>query len=65
MFTHPADICDKEAVNATFYLAWIPESLLDEKGKSEWDKFIKIEEKAADYDDEEGTLSTRRPTHVY
>ena len=47
-------------MNPTFYLAWIPESLLDEKGQTEWDKFMKVEEKAADYDDEEGTIPTTR-----
>jgi TBC1 domain family member 15 len=32
-------------------LAWIPESLLDEKGRDEWDKFLKVEETAS-LDDE-------------
>ncbi len=31
---------------------------MDEKGQTEWDKFIKIEEKAAGIDDEEGKLLT-------
>jgi len=43
----------QEAVNPTHLLAWIPESLLDEKGQSEWDKFTSMEGKAP-YDEEEG-----------
>lgn len=38
-----------------YLLAWIPESLLNEKGQSEWDKFVKIEEHAVSDDEEEGT----------
>ena len=45
--------CAQEAVNPTYLLAWIPESLLDEKGQSEWDKFVSVEGKAP-YDEEEG-----------
>lgn len=41
-----------------YLLAWIPESLLDEKGRDEWDKFLKVEEKAF-IDDEEGMLPSR------
>jgi len=43
----------QEATNPTYLLAWIPESLLDEKGQSEWDKFVTVEGKAP-YDEEEG-----------
>jgi TBC1 domain family member 15 len=35
-------------------LAWIPESLLNEKGSTEWDKFVKIEERAVLDDEDEG-----------
>jgi hypothetical protein len=45
--------CAQEAVNPTHLLAWIPETLLDEKGQSEWDKFVSVEGKAP-YDEEEG-----------
>ncbi|EMD38374.1 hypothetical protein CERSUDRAFT_113536 [Gelatoporia subvermispora B] len=38
----------REAVNPSYLLAWIPESLLDEKGQAEWDKFTKIEERTSD-----------------
>ncbi|EPQ58177.1 RabGAP/TBC, partial [Gloeophyllum trabeum ATCC 11539] len=37
----------REAANPTYFLAWIPENLLNEKGPGEWDKFVKVEEKAA------------------
>lgn len=42
-------------MNPTYLLAWIPESLLDEKGPSEWDKFIKVEEKS-NVDEDEGNV---------
>ena len=38
-----------------FLLAWIPESLLNEKGSAEWDKFFKVEEQPVVADDDEGT----------
>jgi len=41
-------------VNPTYLLAWIPESLLSEKGPDEWDKFVKIEEKASLDEEDEG-----------
>jgi hypothetical protein len=37
-----------------YLLAWIPESLLNEKGSSEWDKFAKIEEHAVMDEEDEG-----------
>ncbi|KAI4518741.1 RabGAP/TBC [Schizophyllum commune Loenen D] len=37
----------REAVNPIYLLAWLPESLLNERGSGEWDKFVKIEEQAA------------------
>lgn len=55
----------REAVNPTYLLAWIPETLLSEKGTDEWDKFVKIEEKATlDEEDEDAVLidlPTQRP----
>ncbi|KAK7466988.1 GTPase activating protein [Stygiomarasmius scandens] len=55
----------REATNPTYLLAWIPESLLNEKGANEWDKFFKIEEKAAlDQEDDDVVfidLPTQRP----
>ncbi len=47
---------EQEAAQPVYLLAWIPESLLNEKGKSEWDKFTKIEEHAVSDDEDEGTL---------
>ncbi|GLB35011.1 putative protein with domain in Tre-2, BUB2p, and Cdc16p [Lyophyllum shimeji] len=47
----------REASNPIYLLAWIPESLLNEKGSSEWDKFVKIEEKVVwDENDEDVVL---------
>lgn len=50
-------IPNQEAAQPVYLLAWIPETLLNEKGKTEWDKFVKIEEHAVtnDDDDDEGT----------
>ena len=46
--------CVQEAVYPGYLLAWIPESLLNEKGQSEWDKFTRIEEHTVVDDEEEG-----------
>ncbi|KAF9532912.1 rab-GTPase-TBC domain-containing protein [Crepidotus variabilis] len=46
-------IVKREAVNPIYLLAWIPESLLNEKGTDEWDKFMKVEEHAPTTDDDE------------
>jgi hypothetical protein len=53
----------QEATNPTYLLAWIPEGLLNEKGSAEWDKFVKIEERAMLDDEDEGApnmLSSKR-----
>ena len=47
----------QEAAQPVYLLAWIPESLLNEKGQSEWDKFVKIEEHAVQDDEEEGAFN--------
>ena len=44
----------QEAAQPVYLLAWIPETLLNEKGQSEWDKFVKIEEHAVTNDEDEG-----------
>uniref|UniRef100_A0A0W0FU65 Rab-GAP TBC domain-containing protein n=1 Tax=Moniliophthora roreri TaxID=221103 RepID=A0A0W0FU65_MONRR len=44
----------REAINPTYLLAWIPETLLNEKGAAEWDKFVKIEEQASMDEEDEG-----------
>ncbi|KAF9264831.1 RabGAP/TBC [Marasmius fiardii PR-910] len=47
----------REAINPTYLLAWIPETLLNEKGAAEWDKFMKIEEQSSrDEEDEDVVL---------
>ena len=56
ILTNPLIVtCFQEAVTLTYLLAWIPESLLTEKGKEEWNKFLKTEERP---DEDEGM---RRP----
>ena len=49
MISHP-----QEAVNPIYLLAWIPESLLNERGTEEWDKFVKVEEHSTSSDEDEG-----------
>ena len=41
-------------MNAIHLLAWIPESLLNEKGSEEWDKFVRIEERSGLDDEDDG-----------
>ncbi|KAL4077167.1 rab-GTPase-TBC domain-containing protein [Scleroderma yunnanense] len=52
----------RDAVNPTYLLAWIPESLLNEKGTEEWDKFVKIEERTNLEDEEEDAVLIELPT---
>ncbi|KAH9035387.1 RabGAP/TBC [Lactarius pseudohatsudake] len=49
-------IVKREAFTSTYLLAWIPETLLTEKGQEEWDKFLRTEERPIDDDDEDGVL---------
>ncbi|KAG5221672.1 GTPase activating protein [Salix suchowensis] len=44
----------REATNAVYFLAWIPESLLNEKGVDEWKKFTKIEESSTLDEEDDG-----------
>ncbi|KAI0374949.1 RabGAP/TBC [Pilatotrama ljubarskyi] len=46
----------KEAVQPVYLLAWIPESLLNEKGPTEWDKFVKVEEHAVSDDEDDDAV---------
>ncbi|KAI0703630.1 RabGAP/TBC [Cytidiella melzeri] len=47
----------REAVNPSYLLAWLPETLLSEKGQTEWDKFIKIEERTVvDEEDDDAVI---------
>ncbi|KAI1795823.1 RabGAP/TBC [Ganoderma leucocontextum] len=52
----------KEAAHPVYLLAWIPESLLHEKGQGEWDKFTKIEEHAVTDDEDEDAVLIELPT---
>jgi hypothetical protein len=45
----------QEAANPTYLLAWIPETLLNEKGSTEWDKFAKVEESSVLDEEDDGT----------
>ena len=51
----PYNDCVQETAQPIYLLAWIPETLLNEKGQSEWDKFVKVEEHAVVSDEDEGT----------
>jgi hypothetical protein len=51
----------REATNPIYLLAWIPESLLNEKGSTEWEKFVKIEELDEWDQEDEGAFSPCLP----
>ncbi|CCM02409.1 uncharacterized protein FIBRA_04507 [Fibroporia radiculosa] len=46
----------REGINPTYLVAWIPESLLNEKGQAEWDKFTKVEESASPDDEDDDAI---------
>ncbi|KAI0316695.1 RabGAP/TBC [Amylostereum chailletii] len=59
-------IVKREAFTSSHLLAWIPETLLTEKGPDEWEKFMKTEERQTYEDDEDEDavlidLPTSRP----
>ncbi|TCD68897.1 GTPase activating protein [Steccherinum ochraceum] len=51
----------REAATPSYLLAWIPETLLNEKGQNEWDKFVKIEEKPIDTDEDDDAVLIELP----
>ncbi|KAG9010927.1 GTPase activating protein [Tulasnella sp. JGI-2019a] len=55
-------IVKKDAFIPTYLLSWIPESLLNEKGDSEWEKFYRVEGSAStSQDDEDGVIIDAPP----
>lgn len=44
----------QESSASAYWLAWIPEALLNEKGSSEWEKFSKIERHPSFDDEDDG-----------
>ena len=55
----------QEAFNPIYLLAWIPESLLNERGASEWDKFVKVEEQSVLEEDDGMCYSYILPTRTH
>ncbi|KAJ8520411.1 hypothetical protein ONZ45_g2766 [Pleurotus djamor] len=53
----------REATNPTYLLAWIPETLLNEKGNEEWKKFARIEEHAPTEDEDDDVVFIDLPSH--
>ncbi|KAF4608416.1 GTPase activating protein [Pleurotus pulmonarius] len=53
----------REATNAVYFLAWIPESLLNEKGDDEWKKFTKIEESSTLDEEDDDVVFIDLPNH--
>ncbi|KAF9567503.1 RabGAP/TBC [Agrocybe pediades] len=51
----------REAINPIYLLAWIPESLLNERGSAEWDKFVKVEEQATSSEEDEDIVLIELP----
>ncbi|KII88599.1 hypothetical protein PLICRDRAFT_41787 [Plicaturopsis crispa FD-325 SS-3] len=52
----------RESSNPTYFLAWIPETLLNEKGSHELDKWVKIEERTVPDDEDEDAVLIDLPT---
>ena len=52
-------VFSQDAINATYLLAWIPESLLNQKGQEEWNKFVQVEETPVTEDEDEGMSNHR------
>ncbi|KAF8959030.1 RabGAP/TBC [Flammula alnicola] len=52
----------REVINPIYLLAWIPETLLNERGTSEWDKFVKVEEQATSSEEDEDIVLIELPT---
>ncbi|KAJ7632536.1 rab-GTPase-TBC domain-containing protein [Roridomyces roridus] len=52
----------QEAANPTYLLAWIPETLLNEKGATEWDKFNKVEESSTLDEEDDDVVLINLPT---
>ncbi|EKM55590.1 uncharacterized protein PHACADRAFT_173743 [Phanerochaete carnosa HHB-10118-sp] len=51
----------REAANPTYLLAWLPETLLNEKGQTEWDKFVRTEERMTIHEEEEDAVLIDMP----
>ncbi|KIO32502.1 hypothetical protein M407DRAFT_241400 [Tulasnella calospora MUT 4182] len=49
-------IVKKDTLLPTYLLSWIPESLLDQKGDKEWEKYYRVEAGPSTTDDEDGVL---------
>ncbi|KAG9019564.1 GTPase activating protein [Tulasnella sp. 427] len=49
-------IVKKDTLLPTYLLSWIPESLLDQKGDGEWEKYYRVEAGASIADDDDAIL---------
>ncbi|KAH7340494.1 rab-GTPase-TBC domain-containing protein [Rhizoctonia solani] len=58
-------IVKRDAFNPTYFLAWVPESLLGERGNEEWSKFLRVEAEygsvAQTIDEEEDAVLIKAP----
>jgi len=51
----------QDGLHPTYFLAWIPESLLDERGHEEWEKYVSVEtspKQSSEALDDEGAQPT-------
>lgn len=55
-YEYTLGVIEQEAINPVYLLAWIPESLLNERGTEEWDKFVKVEGQAGEEVLDDGML---------
>lgn len=53
-------IVRKSSVKAQYIIAWIPESLLEQRGQDEWDKYNKVE--ASSFTEDGDTVLVDLPT---
>ncbi|KAG8706589.1 GTPase activating protein, partial [Ceratobasidium sp. 395] len=54
-----------DGISPTYFLAWVPESLLSERGNDEWSKFLRVEAEYGsgthDFDEEEDAVLIQAP----
>ncbi|KZV64344.1 GTPase-activating protein gyp7 [Peniophora sp. CONT] len=55
-------IVKRDAFTSSYFLSWIPETLVNEKGPDEWEKFIRTEEKPILDDEDEDAVLIDMPT---
>ncbi|KAG9087556.1 GTPase activating protein [Ceratobasidium sp. UAMH 11750] len=59
----------RDGISPTYFLAWVPESLLGERGNEEWAKFLRVEAEYGsgvhNFDEEEGMFNSLNCWLIY